>query len=104
MKVIGAVLVCGGLLLSTGYAFGADKPDGKVLFETMCTICHKDGGNLLNSKKTLRKADREANGVKTADDIVGLMRKPGTGMTKFGKGKVPDKEAKAIAEYVIKTY
>jgi cytochrome c6 len=37
-------------------------------------------------------------------DIVKLMRKPGEGMTTFNKKTISDKEAKAIAEYIIMTF
>ena len=80
------------------------KIDGKKEFEEHCTACHPDGGNIVNAKKTLSKADREANGVKTAKDIVKTMRKPGPGMTAFSTKDVSDKEAKAIADYILKTF
>jgi cytochrome c6 len=32
------------------------------------------------------------------------MRAPEAGMTKFDKKTIPDKDAKAIAEYVLKTF
>jgi cytochrome c6 len=32
------------------------------------------------------------------------MRNPGPGMTKFDKSMLPDKDAKKIAEYEIKTF
>jgi cytochrome c6 len=32
------------------------------------------------------------------------MRKPGPGMTQFDKKTVPDKEANAIAVYILKTF
>ena len=37
-------------------------------------------------------------------DIVAKMRNPGPGMTKFEKKDVSDKEARAIAEYILKTF
>ena len=80
------------------------KIDAKKEFETHCAVCHKDGGNLINPAKTLSKKDREANGVKTAKDIMKLMRKPGPGMTTFDSKTIPDKEAKAIADYIMKTF
>ena len=80
------------------------KIDGKKEFEEHCAVCHKDGGNTVNPAKTLSKKDLEANGVKSAKDIVGKMRKPGTGMTPFDKKTISDKEAKAIAEYILKTF
>jgi cytochrome c6 len=88
------------------FAFGAKASEsrGEKLFMTNCNVCHPDGGNIVNPKKTLHKADREANGVKTADDIIKRMRNPGPGMTKFDEKNYPDKDARAIAEYVLKTF
>jgi cytochrome c6 len=53
---------------------------------------------------TLHKKDREAHGVKTAKDIVGMMRNPKPGMTKFDSKTIPDKDAMAIAEHILATY
>ena len=76
---------------------------GAALFKQHCFTCHPDGGNVINPQKTLHKKDREANGVKTAADIVGKMRNPGPGMTKFDEQTIPDADAREIAEYVLKT-
>lgn len=84
-----------------------DAPKGKTgedLFKEHCAVCHPDGGNIVNPKKTLHKADREANGLKKASDIVKVMRKPGPGMSEFNAETLPDKEAKKIADYIIKTF
>jgi len=32
------------------------------------------------------------------------MRSPGPGMTKFDAKTIPDKEAKAIADYILRTF
>jgi cytochrome c6 len=80
------------------------KIDGKKEFEEHCAVCHKDGGNMITPTKTLNKKDRTANGVKSAKDIIKLIRKPGAGMTAFDTKTVSDKEAKAIAEYILKTF
>jgi len=77
---------------------------GEELFKKHCSACHPDGGNVVNPKKTLSKKDREKNGMKDAQAIVKNMRNPGPGMAKFDKGTVSDKEAKAIAEYILKTF
>lgn len=81
-----------------------EKIDGKKEFQEHCAVCHANGGNLIKPDMTLSKKDREAHGVRTARDIMGKMRKPGPGMTKFDKKTVSDKEAMAIAEYIIKTF
>jgi cytochrome c6 len=80
------------------------KIDGKKEFKEHCAECHADGGNIINKAKTLSMKDREANGIKSVKDIVALMRKPGTGMTVFDKKTISDKEAAAIANYIINTF
>lgn len=81
-----------------------EKIDGKKEFEEHCTACHANGGNIINPAKPLHKKEREANGVKTARDIIAKMRNPGPGMNKFDKKTISDKEAKAIANYILKTF
>ncbi|GFE57164.1 c-type cytochrome [Geobacter sp. AOG1] len=99
------------MLALTAFATGSfadtkkgQKIDGKKEFEEHCAVCHKDGGNIVNPAKTLSKKDREASGVKNAKDITATMRKPGPGMTAFDKKTISDKEAKAIADYILKTF
>ncbi len=106
MKKTMVALVAVSLLATAGYADTkkGEKIDGKKEFQEHCAECHKDGGNMVNPTKTLSKKDREANGVKTAKDIIAKMRNPGPGMTKFDAKTISDKEAKAIADYIIKTF
>lgn len=82
----------------------AKKDKGESLFKTNCAPCHPDGGNIINPQKTLHKKDREANNIRKPADIISKMRNPGTGMTKFDEKTIPDKDAKAIAEYILKTF
>ena len=82
----------------------AAGPDGKALFALHCASCHKDGGNLINPGKTLSRADREAGGITTADDIVKVMRNPGPGMPRFDGSTLTDEQARAVAEYVIQSF
>jgi cytochrome c6 len=109
MKKVAAVIVSGVItcsvcmLLSGGMAVGAEK-SGEALFKQHCALCHANGGNIVNAQKTLNKKDREANGIKTATDIITTMRKPGPGMTKFDEKTVSKKEAHEIAEYILKTF
>ena len=81
-----------------------EKVDGKKEFQEHCAACHPNGKNIVNPAKTLSKASLAAHGVKTEKDIVAKMRNPGPGMTKFDAKAVPDKEAKAIGEYILKTF
>ena len=86
-----------------GTASGEDN-NGEALFKQHCAACHPDGGNIVNPLKTLHKKDRDANGIKTSSDIVGKMRNPGPGMTQFDEKTIPDKDAVAIAGYILKTF
>ncbi len=94
------------LVASFGFAEKAEKggKSGEELYKANCASCHPKGGNIVNPQFTLDKKAREAHGVKTAGDIVNKMRNPGPGMTKFDKGTISDKDAKKIADYVIKTF
>jgi len=87
------------------FAGAAEKgKSGQAEFKEHCAVCHPDGGNIVNPAKTLHKSDRYANNVKTAADIMGKMRDPGPGMTKFDKKTITDGEARKIAEYILKTF
>jgi cytochrome c6 len=80
------------------------KIDGKHEFEEHCAVCHPKGGNIIKPDKTLSKKSMAAHGVKTEKDVVAKMRNPGPGMNKFDAKAVSDKEAKAIAAYVLKSF
>ncbi len=86
------------LLAATAFAGGAE------IFKAKCAACHPDGGNIMKKEKTLHKKDLEANKLKTAGDLVKYMRNPGPGMTKFDAKSLPDKDAKEVAEYILKTF
>ena len=73
MKKLAVVAMAGLFSVSAATSF-ADTPkgakiDGKKEFMEHCNACHADGGNMINPKKTLKKADRAANGVKKWQDI-----------------------------------
>ncbi len=90
-----------------------EEKTGEALFKANCASCHPEGGNILNSRKTLSKKDREANNIVTAADIINKMRNPGpvpthpqdwAGMKMFDKDKLSDDEAQKIAEYILTTF
>jgi len=98
-----------GLFLSTYATLGFAKEtakgkSGEELFQQHCSSCHPDGGNIVNPQKTLHKKDLDSNKIKKPGDIVNKMRHPGPGMTQFDKKTVSDKDAKKIAEYILKTF
>jgi len=93
------------LFVLHGHAAPASKATpGEQAFEQNCAVCHKDGGNIINPAKTLHKKDLEANGITKPSDVIAQMRNPGPGMTKFDQKTIPDKTARAIADYVLKTF
>lgn len=77
---------------------------GEELFKLHCAACHLDGGNTVNPKKTLHRQTLMANNITKPEDIVKILRNPGTGMNKFDEATLPEKDAMAIAEYVLNTF
>lgn len=98
--------ICGviGLLATVAHAEQKGKLDAKAGFNKHCAVCHPDGGNIINKTKSIRKGDLQKAGIKNWQGIVAKMRKPGPGMTAFPKEMIADKDAKAIAEYILKTF
>lgn len=82
----------------------AQAATGEGLFKQHCSVCHPNGGNIINPHGTLNKTHREAEKVNTVEAIVNKMRNPGPGMSKFDSKFLPDNDAKAIAEYILKTF
>ena len=77
---------------------------GEALFKQHCEMCHPEGGNIVNPKKTLHGKDLKANKITKPEDIVKTMRNPGPGMTKFDEKTIPDKDARELAEYILKRF
>ncbi len=99
-----SILVMCCVIGAVASAEKAKNDAGAKEFKEHCSMCHPDGGNVVNPKKTLHKSDREANNVKTEADIIKIMRNPGPGMTTFDKKTISDAEAKEIAKYILKTF
>ena len=85
-------------------ASAACAATGEELYKQHCAACHPDGGNIIKPQKTLHKSAMAKDGIKDWKGVVKSMRKPGEGMTKFDAKTISDKDAKAIAEYVLKTF
>jgi len=103
------LLLAGGFGLLFFYSAGntalASAPKtGEIGFTEHCAVCHPAGGNIIKPDRTLLRRDREKHGIKSAQDIVRIMRKPGEGMIAFDKNTISDKQAKEIADYIIKTF
>lgn len=106
MSKFAALAVCASLAIPAAALYGAEKSESKgaMLFRQHCSVCHPDGGNIIKPALTLHKKAREAQGIKTAKDLVAKMRNPGPGMTRFDAKTIPDKDAMEIAEYILKAY
>jgi len=100
MKKMVALLIIGLFSASLSIA----SPEGGLLFQKYCAFCHPDGGNIITPEKTLDQKTLMANGIKSAEDIIAKMRKPGPGMTKFDDKAIPESEAREIAEYILTTF
>jgi cytochrome c6 len=92
------------VLAGAGVTKAEEEISGAELFKDNCAPCHPDGGNVYNPQKTLLKKDLEANNIKKRSDIINKMRNPGPGMMKFDEDTIPYKDAKKIAEYILKTF
>lgn len=89
------------LLCSIG-GFGCSSGrSGEALFMKHCTVCHPNGGNIINPRKTLRKKDLAASNIRSEDDIVKIIRNPGPGMSRFDEKMLSDRDARDIARYIL---
>jgi cytochrome c6 len=82
----------------------AASTTGEELFKQHCAACHPNGENITMPGKALQHATLEASGIKNAEGIIGMMRNPGPGMTKFDSQTLPEEDAQKIAEYIISTF
>lgn len=85
-------------------AQAAGIKSGEDGFRKYCQACHPNGGNALKPAKNISKKVLEKNGIKTVNDIIKVMRKPGEDMTSFDEKTLPENEARKIAEYIVRTF
>jgi len=78
-------------------ASAAAPAGGEAIYKAKCASCHPDGGNIINPKDTLK-------GIKDPKKITSKIRKGGGGMTAFDAKAISDADAKAVADYIIKTF
>lgn len=86
-----ATSVC--MMSAVAFAAGA----GGDIFKAKCAACHPDGGNIMNPKATLK-------GLKDTKVVTKKIRAGGGGMPGFDAKSISDADAKAVAEYVVKTF
>ncbi len=81
--------------LFSAAAFAADA--GEAVFKAKCAACHPGGGNIMNKKATIK-------GIKDAKKIITQVRKGGGGMPAFDGKAISEADAKALADYIMKTF
>lgn len=79
-------------------------PDGEALFKQYCAVCHPNGGNVTDPGRALYGSVLKRRHITTPEDIVRIMRSPQSRMIRFDAATLPDKDARAIAEYVLVTF
>lgn len=82
----------------------APAPSGEALFKQFCFSCHPDGNNVTDPARTLHGSALQKNHITKPEDIVRIMRRPISRMIRFDAETISDRDARIIAEYVLKTY
>ena len=78
--------------------------DGAALFKQYCANCHPNGGNISDPKRTLHGSVLKRNHINTPEDVVRIMRNPRSRMIRFDPSTLSDRDARAIAEYILTTF
>jgi cytochrome c6 len=94
-------------LVTTLFPGCSDKQgssSGEKLFSLHCASCHPGGSNTITPSKTLKTADLQAGMITTPEDIIQKIRNPGPGMPRFTEAMIPEKEARQIARYILRTF
>jgi cytochrome c6 len=77
---------------------------GEKLFKQYCAACHPDGGNVSDPERSLRGSALRLHHITRPRDIVHIMRTPISRMIGFDAATLSDKDATAIADYVLYTF
>ncbi len=78
--------------------------DGEALFRQYCAPCHPDGGNVSDPQRTLHGSVLKRRHISTSGDIVRIMRNPLSRMIRFDVSSLSDRDARAIADYILTTF
>jgi cytochrome c6 len=95
--IILTTLALSTVLASVAFTAPDATVGGEATFKAKCASCHPNGGNIINPKEALK-------GLKDSKIIIAKIRKGGGGMTAFDAKTITDAEAKAVADYIIKTF
>jgi cytochrome c6 len=82
----------------------ASATSGEAGFKQHCSMCHPNGGNIINRQKPLNKKNLDANHIIKPEDIILVVRKGAPGMPALDKNKLSDEDAMNIANYILNTF
>ena len=77
---------------------------GEALFKQYCSPCHPNGGNVSDPRRPLYGSALKRNHLTRPEDIVRVMRNPLSRMIRFDVSTLSDKDALAIAEYILTAF
>ena len=99
LKVIAVllVLICGGVNYSPS-ALATDQT-ATELFETHCSGCHLNGGNIIRRGKNLKLKALEKNGFDSPEEIVTIIAEGKNNMSAFSD-QLNSAEIDQLADYV----
>jgi cytochrome c6 len=95
-----SLIIIAVIFLVTGIGIGQDTKKGKTgreEFQTNCSSCHPDGGNVIKPEKPLQGSKKLLN-FKT---FLLWIRNPVKTMTKFPPSQISDKQAQALYDYIL---
>ena len=78
--------------------------DGEALFKQYCAPCHPDGGNVSDPQRNLHGSVLRSRHIRTPEDIIRIMRNPLSRMIRFDVTTLSDRDARAIADYILTTF
>jgi cytochrome c6 len=88
------------IFLVTGIGIAQDMQKGKTgkeEYQTNCSPCHPDGGNVIKPEKPLKGSKKLAN-FKT---FISWIRNPLPSMTTFPASQISDKQARERYDFII---
>lgn len=98
--LIRSILASVLLLLFAWTAPVALADDGAQLFETHCSGCHLNGGNIIRRGKNLKLKTLEKNGYATPDAIAEIITNGKNNMSAFSD-RLSATEIATLSDYVL---
>ena len=78
----------------------AELPDGMQVFESTCSGCHVNGGNIIRRGKNLKQKAMQKHGYTTVESIIDIVTNGKGIMAGYGD-LLTTNEIQAVSEYVL---